>query len=248
MEKMSKGAIEAGKSKKGGFTRAQLAIWGVAWPPRKGWRRRLMTGHNPNGADQPIADPPKPRTVIIQPPKETPVEIFAALPQDKPENLADSTPQSLIEAWFDGCCEPKNPGGHAAWGALVKVNGREVYAAGGYCGVGRGMSNNVAEYSGFVAALTEALKYQGRIVVRGDSRLVICHLSLEAARALNYKSTWKVNGGAYMPFYQQAKPLYDRNKHRVKLVWVPREKNDVCDYLSKQVLKDRGVVFHIQPE
>ena len=29
----------------------------------------------------------------------------------------------MIEGWFDGVCEPKNPGGHAAWGALVKRDG-----------------------------------------------------------------------------------------------------------------------------
>lgn len=144
--------------------------------------------------------------------------------------------------------EPTNPGGHAAWGAVVHVGGKEVYRDGGYCGVGKGMSNNVAEYSGFVAALTEAVKYPGPILVRGDSRLVICHLSKEAARSLGYAGTWKVNGGAYMPFYLKAKPLYEQNKGRVQLRWVPREQNDICDVLSKKVLKDMGVVFRIQPE
>jgi hypothetical protein len=33
--------IEAGKSARGGFTREQLAAWGVPWPPPKGWRARL---------------------------------------------------------------------------------------------------------------------------------------------------------------------------------------------------------------
>jgi hypothetical protein len=33
--------IEAAKSPQGGWTRAQLAAWGVAWPPPKGWRARI---------------------------------------------------------------------------------------------------------------------------------------------------------------------------------------------------------------
>jgi hypothetical protein len=33
--------IEAGKTPAGGFTRKQLAKWGVSWPPPKGWRARL---------------------------------------------------------------------------------------------------------------------------------------------------------------------------------------------------------------
>lgn len=40
----SREEIEAGKSSKGGFTRKQLAAWGVPWPPPKGWRRTLERG------------------------------------------------------------------------------------------------------------------------------------------------------------------------------------------------------------
>jgi len=45
---MTMAQIEAGRSRKGGFTRAQLAKWGVAWPPRKGWQTALILGVNPN--------------------------------------------------------------------------------------------------------------------------------------------------------------------------------------------------------
>ena len=33
--------IEQAKTRAGGWTREQLAEWGVPWPPPKGWRRRL---------------------------------------------------------------------------------------------------------------------------------------------------------------------------------------------------------------
>lgn len=33
--------IEAARTQAGGWTRAQLAEWGVPWPPPKGWRRAL---------------------------------------------------------------------------------------------------------------------------------------------------------------------------------------------------------------
>jgi hypothetical protein len=39
--KFTEAQIEAGKSAKGGFTRAQLAKWGVAWPPPHGWRKAI---------------------------------------------------------------------------------------------------------------------------------------------------------------------------------------------------------------
>jgi hypothetical protein len=35
--------IEAGRSIHGGWTRKQLAAWGVSWPPPKGWRKRLTS-------------------------------------------------------------------------------------------------------------------------------------------------------------------------------------------------------------
>jgi ribonuclease HI len=142
-----------------------------------------------------------------------------------------------IEAMFDGCCEPKNPGGHAAWGAVVKVDGETVYAAGGYCGHGSQMSNNVAEYTGALNALMECEKYDGVILLRGDSKLVIMQL----------QGLWKVNGGLYFPFYKQASEVYQRLRSRIRLEWVPRDKNEECDVLSKKQLLDRGVIFKIQP-
>lgn len=143
-----------------------------------------------------------------------------------------------VEAWFDGCCEPVNPGGHAAWGAAVKYAGHFVYRDGGYCGFGAKMSNNVAEYMGVTNAIREAAKYPGVILIRGDSKLVVMQLQCK----------WKVNGGLYHPFYLQARELYDQHKERIKLEWIPRDQNEVCDALSKQVLRDREVKFRIQPD
>ncbi len=39
--RFTKEQIEAGKTAKGGFSREQLALWGVKWPPKKGWRKQL---------------------------------------------------------------------------------------------------------------------------------------------------------------------------------------------------------------
>jgi hypothetical protein len=34
--------IEAAKTPFGGWTRKTLAQWGVEWPPRRGWKQRLI--------------------------------------------------------------------------------------------------------------------------------------------------------------------------------------------------------------
>lgn len=41
-KELTEAEIEAGKSPKGGYTREQLAEWGVPWPPPRGWKDRLM--------------------------------------------------------------------------------------------------------------------------------------------------------------------------------------------------------------
>jgi hypothetical protein len=38
--------VEAGRSPAGGFTRAQLAAWGVPWPPPSGWLHALLRGQD----------------------------------------------------------------------------------------------------------------------------------------------------------------------------------------------------------
>jgi len=34
--------IEAARTPAGGWTRAQLAQWGIPWPPPKGWKTGLL--------------------------------------------------------------------------------------------------------------------------------------------------------------------------------------------------------------
>jgi hypothetical protein len=50
---LSEDEIEAGKSEKGGWTRATLAEWGVSWPPPRGWKRALTEGVDPETYKRP---------------------------------------------------------------------------------------------------------------------------------------------------------------------------------------------------
>jgi hypothetical protein len=42
MKQPTRQEIDAARSKRGGWTRAQLAEWGVPWPPPRRWKRRLL--------------------------------------------------------------------------------------------------------------------------------------------------------------------------------------------------------------
>jgi hypothetical protein len=47
LQAVGEDVIDAARSPRGGWTKAQLAEWGVPWPPPKGWRRALIAGELP---------------------------------------------------------------------------------------------------------------------------------------------------------------------------------------------------------
>lgn len=143
----------------------------------------------------------------------------------------------MIEGWFDGCCEPRNPGGHAAFGILVKVDGNTVLSRGEYVDYGPKMSNNVAEFSGFIALIKAIAPLPGPAIVRGDSKLVIYTLT----------GRYKAKQGLYIPYFLNARQAFEPERDRVGLEWIGREENEECDKLSKAVLKERGIRLRIQP-
>ncbi|MEM4852724.1 MAG: reverse transcriptase-like protein [Thermofilum sp.] len=88
----------------------------------------------------------------------------------------------MITVYFDGLCEPVNPGGIAAYGFVAYRDGEKIAAGKGIVGAGyRGddVTNNVAEYTALIRALEwlVANGYAGgKLVVKGGSRLVIRQL------------------------------------------------------------------------
>jgi hypothetical protein len=42
MRKITKEEIESKKTERGGYTKKQLALWGISWPPPKGWKAKLI--------------------------------------------------------------------------------------------------------------------------------------------------------------------------------------------------------------
>lgn len=138
-----------------------------------------------------------------------------------------------IEAWYDGACEPFNPGGHAAWGAVVRRNDEVLWEASGYVGSGPRMSNNVAEYTGAIAIL-KFLKQNGLqkrpVVIRGDNQMSIMQMA----------GKWKAKGGLYLPYYHKAMALIAEFPN-IDFVWIPRAMNGRADELSKEILVTQGI-------
>ncbi len=152
----------------------------------------------------------------------------------------------MIQAWFDGVCEPKNPGGHGAYGIAIDWDtGHPALCASQYVGSGEGISNNVAEYQGFIRILEELLELpkicrrKVGIHIRGDSNLVIQQML----------GNWRMRRGIYLPYAFKAQKLFRKLKFRKTILeWIPRDENDVCDKLAKDVLREMNITFKIQPE
>lgn len=59
---------------------------------------------------------------------------------------------------------------------------------------------------------------------------------------------WKMKKGFYIATAKRAKEALKKFRRAPSLSWIPRDKNDIADELSKAELKKAGVEFRIQPE
>ena len=126
-------------------------------------------------------------------------------------------------AWFDGAARG-NPG-EAGFGLVVESDG-EVEELGGYLGR---TTNNVAEYSGLLAALTWARRAGvEELSLFGDSELVLKQLS----------GVYKVKAPHLMPLFLRALALR-REIPRVTIRHVPRAENKHADLLSNRAIDER---------
>jgi ribonuclease HI len=129
----------------------------------------------------------------------------------------------MITVYFDGLCYPKNPGGVAAYGYLIYSDGELVHRGFGVVGEGRGMTNNVAEYEGLKAAAQwiDDQKIMGSIAIKGDSQLVIKQM----------KGEWEIRSKTSQKYVPEIKRLLEGKD--VHYIWIPREKNEEADQLSR---------------
>lgn len=132
----------------------------------------------------------------------------------------------LLTIYFDGACEPVNPGGIATFGVVIAPDGR----LSGVVGRGQGMTNNVAEYAALEAGLKEVREYQaaGEVVehlaIRGDSKLVVNQI----------KGSWRCNHDHLIERRDRCLGLLNDLGISWDIEWIPREQNTEADELSKQ--------------
>ncbi len=141
-------------------------------------------------------------------------------------NAGSSMSERMI-LYFDGLCEPRNPGGVATYGYAIYKGSSKV--SDGYGTVGAGMlgndvSNNVAEYTAMIKGMDALLSmgHTAHITVKGDSQLTIRQM----------QGKYAVHAKRLAPLHAEARRTAKRFDS-VEFQWIPREENEEADALSR---------------
>lgn len=146
----------------------------------------------------------------------------------------------MLLAYFDGACEPINPGGTCSYGFIIYRDkellhqGSQIYTP----EIPLETSNNIAEYLGFIATISclkDKLLDHEPCTIHGDSKLVIQQMS----------GYWRIKSGLYTPFALHAREILSTLHTPPFLQWIPREQNTIADELSKAHLSKLGITPRI---
>jgi ribonuclease HI len=144
-----------------------------------------------------------------------------------------------IQVYFDGLCQPYNPGGIACYAFVILTKKGQEQEHRQYSEYGLAAepfsdsaTNNMAEYTGIIKALEWLLEKNNynnnqKIIIRGDSQLVISQIN----------GKYKVSTVKIIPLYQKVKSLLSKFKD-IKIEWIPRDKNKEADKLSNKAYQE----------
>lgn len=139
-----------------------------------------------------------------------------------------------ITAYFDGLCEPRNPGGYACGGWFIAPTSEFPGLEGGLRGHryylnGPHATNNVAEYRAALDALNavSGLGYRGSLQLKGDSQLVINQ----------FNGTWRCNKASLQFLLAELRDAAAQFE-RVELSWAPRDLNAIADEESRKAYQE----------
>jgi ribonuclease HI len=140
------------------------------------------------------------------------------------EKYAKIYPEINYKLQFDGCSK-SNPG-IAGAGAVIYNLDEEISAKIQF--VGNNATNNVAEYTGLIIGLKEAINLNIKtLLVEGDSMLVIKQM----------KGEYKVKSVNLINLYNQAKDL-EKMFDSIEFQHIYRENNKRADELSNLAISN----------
>lgn len=157
-------------------------------------------------------------------------------PLKRPENKEHYfNNMAKIILYFDGACEPFNPGGNIGCGYYSHYEQTpqvRIFEGSWFVGKSPLNSNNVAEYLALCLGLEKLLKLNLNnepLLVKGDSQLVIKQMSGE----------WRIKDGLYRDQALSAQKLVSQFSN-IRFMWIARELNAEADKLSKLKIENNG--------
>lgn len=135
--------------------------------------------------------------------------------------------------FFDGLCEPVNPGGTIAWGWTLHRPGEPMITGSGATAAAPTNTNNIAEYMALGYALCDVCRLiqQGEpchnLLICGDSKLVVCQVN----------GTWKSNTQHLTKLRDRCIQILDQCNVHWLCEWIPRDCNEQADALSREAYK-----------
>jgi len=151
----------------------------------------------------------------------------------------------VIIVHTDGACSGKNPGGVAAYGYHIQMDGRTVREDYGILKEGEGATNNYAEYMAPIKALNwilsskETIESADTVLLRSDSQLLVNQINGE----------WSVKSSSIVDLYEELKDLIDQLENlslTVEFEHIGREKNGRADGLAQTAIKDHRTLQKIK--
>lgn len=130
-----------------------------------------------------------------------------------------------LTLYFDGACEPVNPGGTATYGWVLADEKGTVTEGRGMAKAGAGATNNVAEYYGLghgLRSILEARLNPESLEIRGDSQLVIRQLT----------GQWACHKPHLAALRDRCLELLKALGCEWTATWIPRNENSPADGLS----------------
>ncbi|HZA63578.1 MAG TPA: ribonuclease HI [Nitrososphaeraceae archaeon] len=134
----------------------------------------------------------------------------------------------MIEVYFDGLCQPINPGGISCYAFIVKSDERIIHSDYGVAAkpFSEESTNNVAEYTALAKALQWLLANNfnsNKVEIKSDSQLVVNQLT----------GDYKVKARRILPLFKHV--LFLKAKFQdIQIKWIPRDMNREADTLTNK--------------
>ena len=134
----------------------------------------------------------------------------------------------MIEVYFDGLCQPINPGGISCYAFIVKSDERIIHSDYGVAAkpFSEESTNNVAEYTALAKALQWLLANNfnsNKVEIKSDSQLVVNQLT----------GDYKVKARRILQLFKHV--LFLKAKFQdIQIKWIPRDMNREADTLTNK--------------